>query len=199
MKYIIGNLIDFALDGQFDVIAHGCNCFKNFGAGIALEIKNRIPQAYNADIRHSNPSLGNYSQVVVQTPIKRNDEFIPHDLVVVNCYSQHFYGKPYSETNKTKYSFDTAEARYDAIRSCMSRLKSYCLGLIDENGDNIRMFSSGVISKPKIGLPLIGCGLAGLEWKTVEKIIQEELNLMDVTVVVFNESERLKNNITLTQ
>ena len=173
MKYIIGNLIDLALDGQFNVIAHGCNCFKNFGAGLAAQFAVKIPSAYGADVRHSNPSLGDYSQITIKLA-----EYEP--LTVVNCYTQHYYGRPYSETNKTKYPFDTAEARYEAIRTCFKGINEQFKGL-------------------SIGLPLIGCGLAGLEWSIVEKIIQEELNLLDVTIVVFNESERLKNNITLTQ
>jgi O-acetyl-ADP-ribose deacetylase (regulator of RNase III) len=180
MKYIIGNLIDLALDGQFDMIAHGCNCFKNFGAGIALEIKHRIPKAYNIDLNFHNPSLGDYSHTILQIAVKTDIGFKGRYLRVVNCYTQFSYGRPYSENNKTIYPFDTAEARYDAIRNCFKGINEQFKGL-------------------SIGLPLIGCGLAGLEWKTVEKIIQEELNLLDVTIVVFNESERLKNNITLTQ
>lgn len=33
MKYIIGDLLKLADDGQFDVIVHGCNCFNTMGAG----------------------------------------------------------------------------------------------------------------------------------------------------------------------
>jgi len=37
----------------------------------------------------------------------------------------------------------------------------------------------------KIGLPLIGTGLAGGDWKRIKEIIQKELKDMDVTVVKF--------------
>lgn len=184
MKYIIGNLIDLAIQGEFDVIAHGCNCFKNFGLGLALEIKRKLPEAYQADLDFKNPTLGKISIGF--------DHY--ENIAIVNCYTQYNVGKPHHETNRTKYPFDTAETRYEAIKSCMSQLKSFCTSkFFDNNSDTT------LIPNTKIGLPLIGCGLAGLEWSKVSKIISEELNEMDVTVVVFNESERLKHNIELTK
>jgi len=35
MKYAQGNLIDLALAGEFDLIAHGANCFCTMGEGLA--------------------------------------------------------------------------------------------------------------------------------------------------------------------
>ena len=35
MKMIQGDLIALAKEGNFDVIAHGCNCFCTMGSGIA--------------------------------------------------------------------------------------------------------------------------------------------------------------------
>lgn len=49
MKYVEGNLIDMAESGDFDIIVHGCNIFNTFGSGIAAEIRERVPQAYEAD------------------------------------------------------------------------------------------------------------------------------------------------------
>ena len=37
----------------------------------------------------------------------------------------------------------------------------------------------------KIGLPLIGCGIAGGDWNMVRAIIQQELKDCDVTVVIY--------------
>lgn len=48
-KEIEGNLIDLAFEGKFDLIGHGANCQKTMGAGIAKEIKERIPEAYDID------------------------------------------------------------------------------------------------------------------------------------------------------
>jgi O-acetyl-ADP-ribose deacetylase (regulator of RNase III) len=44
----------------------------------------------------------------------------------------------------------------------------------------------------KIGYPLIGCGLAGGDWNIVEKIINEELNNEDHTLIYLNEDELRK-------
>ena len=40
-----GDLIKLALKGNFDVIAHGCNCFCTMGAGIAPQ----MAAAFGAD------------------------------------------------------------------------------------------------------------------------------------------------------
>lgn len=37
-----------------------------------------------------------------------------------------------------------------------------------------------------IGLPKIGCGLAGGDWKVVKEIIIKELSSCDVTIVIYN-------------
>jgi O-acetyl-ADP-ribose deacetylase (regulator of RNase III) len=65
-----------------------------------------------------------------------------------------------------KYGGRKANVDYEAIRSCMQEIKGWC-------GDK------------RIGLPLIGCGLAGGDWDIVERIINEELAGCDVTVVKF--------------
>lgn len=38
MKEIEGDLIQMALNGDFDIIAHGCNCFNTMRSGIAKTI-----------------------------------------------------------------------------------------------------------------------------------------------------------------
>ena len=49
MDVIRGNLITLAKQGEFDIVAHGCNCFCTMGAGIAKSIKQSFPEAYAAD------------------------------------------------------------------------------------------------------------------------------------------------------
>ena len=39
-KEVKGDLIKLTLEGEFDVIAHGCNCFCTMGSGIAVAMKN---------------------------------------------------------------------------------------------------------------------------------------------------------------
>ena len=49
MKIIKGDLLKLALEGKFDVITHGCNCFNTMGAGIARQIAIEFPEAAIAD------------------------------------------------------------------------------------------------------------------------------------------------------
>jgi len=49
LKYVNGNLLDLFQQGEFDVIAHGANCFNTMGAGIAGQIAVRFPEAQQVD------------------------------------------------------------------------------------------------------------------------------------------------------
>lgn len=60
---------------------------------------------------------------------------------------------------------------YPSIRSCMQKIHRFTARL------------------DKIGLPLIGCGIAGGDWEIVSKIIEEELYDRDVTIVRFKPQE----------
>jgi O-acetyl-ADP-ribose deacetylase (regulator of RNase III) len=73
----------------------------------------------------------------------------------------------------TQYRYGNKErnADYDAIRSCMRHIKN------DFSGK-------------KIGLPLIGAGLAQGDWGLISSIIEEELEGEDVTVVVWERSKQ---------
>ena len=83
MNTIEGNLIELAKDGKFDVIIHGCNCFNVMGAGIAKQIKNSFPEAYQADLetkKGDDKKLGTYTSANV------------NNLTIVNAYTQYNYG-----------------------------------------------------------------------------------------------------------
>lgn len=49
IEVIEGNLVDAALEGKVHVMFHCCNSLNTFGSGIALEIRERIPKAYEVD------------------------------------------------------------------------------------------------------------------------------------------------------
>ena len=84
-----GDLIKLALEGEFDVIVHGCNCFCAMGAGIARQIKQTFPKAYEADRKTKSgdkDKLGTYSWALV------NNGDSP--LIIINGYTQfHYSGK----------------------------------------------------------------------------------------------------------
>ncbi len=150
MKHKKGDLLRLALDGEFDVIVHGCNCFCAMGAGIAKQIRTTFPQAYDADL--ATPSgdkskLGTYSKAKVDTESGH--------FYVINGYTQYHYAD------------DGVLADYKAIEKLFSRLK------LDFNGK-------------RIGYPKIGAGLAGGDWKTISKIIDNSLKGEDHTLVEFS-------------
>jgi O-acetyl-ADP-ribose deacetylase (regulator of RNase III) len=73
---ITGNIIDLAFAGEIQVLVHGCNCKGYMGKGLALEIKERCPEAYVAN-KNSPRMLGTYSSAII------NNSFF-----VVNAYTQ---------------------------------------------------------------------------------------------------------------
>lgn len=144
IKYTKGDLVRDA-ERDFDVIAHGCNCWCSMGKGIALTVKIKYPRAFDADratALGSSDKLGTYSSW-------SNDE-----ITILNMYTQ------------WTYKGSSVKADYDAIRNGMK--------LVKQN-----------FSGKKIGLPLIGAGLAGGDFDIIETIITEELRGENVTIVVW--------------
>jgi O-acetyl-ADP-ribose deacetylase (regulator of RNase III) len=106
MKIEKGDLIKLALDGKFDVIIHGCNCFNTMGAGIALTIRIEFPEALKADNKThkgNKNKLGTYSSATVT----KNG----HDITVVNAYTQY------------EYKGRGVKADYKAIKNVFKKVK----------------------------------------------------------------------------
>ncbi|MBV6626962.1 MAG: macro domain-containing protein [Rivularia sp. (in: Bacteria)] len=106
MQYIKGDLIKLAKAGNFEVIAHGCNCMCKMGAGIAKTIKLEFPEAHTADCateKGDKNKLGTCSFA--------SCKFENGVCDVVNAYTQyHWRGRG-------------VLVEYDAIRNCMRWLK----------------------------------------------------------------------------
>ena len=174
MKTIEGDLIELAKQGHFDVITHGCNCFNTMGAGIAVAMReifgcNKFPMEapeYKGDINKLGTIDYRIVNLVLSKPIKLGNlnllapDFGGFPLAVVNSYTQYHYGRNHID-GKDK-PFD-----YDAITLCMRKINHIFKG-------------------KSIGLPKIGCGLAGGEWSVVQQIIERELIDMNVTIINFN-------------
>ncbi len=89
MRTIQGDLIKLALDGHFDVIVHGCNCFCSMGGGIARAIKAVFPAAFDADCSTQagdRDKLGTCSTARCPTNTGQ--------VTVVNAYTQYHYEGP---------------------------------------------------------------------------------------------------------
>ena len=102
MKEIKGDLIELALNGEFDVIGHGCNCKNNMGSGIAVGIKRHFPDAWMKDQKSL---FGDKDKLGTMTQITQ------HGVTVCNLYTQY------------NYTRDKIDVDYDAIRSCMKLIK----------------------------------------------------------------------------
>ena len=106
MNVIEGDLIELTLNGKFDVIVHGCNCFCQMNAGIAKSIKDAFPEVYEVDLTTiiADPEkLGQISSVSV---IRNN-----HKTTIINAYTQF-------DTQDNKVNIN-----YQALRSCFALIK----------------------------------------------------------------------------
>lgn len=126
MKEIKGDLIKLAKEGNFDFIAHGCNCFCRMGSGIAKQVAKEIPDAVikdNLTIPGDINKLGNYTMGVIKSDNKIVGE-------IFNCYTQ--YGH-----NPSDKPLD-----YEALTLCLRKIN--------------HEFKGGKIGLPTIGAGLGG-------------------------------------------
>jgi O-acetyl-ADP-ribose deacetylase (regulator of RNase III) len=108
MKIVEGDLVAMALNGEFDVITHGCNCYNNMGAGIADTIGDVFPQALLAD---QFTMLGDPDKMGTYSSAKEKG------VIIVNAYTQYKYGR------------DKMHTDYDAIRSVFRLIKKDFSGM----------------------------------------------------------------------
>lgn len=145
-----GDLIAAALNGEFDVIAHGCNCFGKQRSGIAAQMAKHFgTNEFPMEISDKPFPINKLGCIDWDTEIISGEP-----LTVINCYTQYEYGTRKVNTD------------YEAITLCMRKI-------------NI------VFKGKSIGLPKIGCGLAGGDWSIVSRIIQSELKDMKSVTVMY--------------
>ena len=152
IKLVKSNLLDMLDEGIVNVIAHGCNCFCTMGAGIALQIKKRYPVVYEKDCLTERGSSSKLGHICI-VKVSQDDKY------VVNAYTQYEPGAA-----STRWmAYDSTKKRYSAIENCFKEIKEE------------------VPSEWILGLPRIGCGLAGLDWMKVEDMV---LNIFDDREVI---------------
>lgn len=96
IKEIKGNAVELFLNRDVHLI-HGCNCFCNMGAGIAKEVKKKIPGAFKEDAM---TMKGN------QSKLGRNSVYQDGNKLLFNAYTQY------------KFWGEGPQVDYDAIESC---------------------------------------------------------------------------------
>lgn len=106
MNVVQGDLIQLALNHEFDVIVHGCNCQCTMGAGIAKAIKATFPEAFAVDKETTKGDRDKLGTISFATVTRDG-----HELTVVNGYTQfNWRGRG-------------MKADYDAIRAVMAQVK----------------------------------------------------------------------------
>ena len=80
----VGNLLDLAEAGEFDIVVQGCNCFNTMGGGIAREIRERYPSAAAID---ASTTRGDYNKLGNWT-VGLND-LTDRKFIIINAYTQY--------------------------------------------------------------------------------------------------------------
>lgn len=104
MKTVVGDLIEMFKSGEFDLIAHGCNCFNTMGAGIAKAIAKEFPDVEKADKATSYGHINKLGTVMpVEVTVDNNIR------IVINAYTQYYYG-------------GSRPLDYEALTLCMRKI-----------------------------------------------------------------------------
>lgn len=146
VKYAKGDLLDFT---HWNVIAHCANCTNTFGSGLALQIRERYPVAYEADTEAYtavNPTGGHIPMAEMLGEFSVAN--VGEGRRIVNLYGQAAYGR------------DRRHLDYDAFYNALKELKT-SLEIAHIEG---RIYT--------LGLPhRIGSDRAGGDWRIIEVMI----------------------------
>jgi O-acetyl-ADP-ribose deacetylase (regulator of RNase III) len=161
-EIIKGNIIDFAKEGMFDFIAHGCNTMCAMKSGVAVDMaknfrcdqfpmekERNVNKLGNIDSQkfliYRNQFINTLSNSYKELESQPNKKFV----TVVNAYTQAYPGVPF-------YG-DAIPLSYEALDLCFQKINHF--------------FGT---SHAVLGLPyMIGCGLAGGDITRVKEIIEK--------------------------
>lgn len=173
MKYeeIDGDLIKFAKQGMFNVIVHGCNCFCKMKRGLAPQMADAFGcNNYNLEGENYMADMNKLGNLDFQV---RDITYDGRVLSVKDIHNRDIVKRVLVIVNAyTQYDWDTKTKPLD-----YEALALY-LRKINYNFEGKR-----------IGLPQIGCHLAGGEWSIVKSMIQKELKDMKKVTIVNYKSE----------
>ena len=145
--YKKGNLIH----ATETIIAHGCNAQGKMKSGVAKDIRNAFPEAYDAYITHLELNKRTKADVLGSIAWAVHGYGLPGlEKVIANMITQRYYGR----------DPDMVYVDYDAIRSCMKRLN--------------KKAKEFTVAPHCVAMPMIGAGLGRGDWDQIEAIIEEE-------------------------
>tara|TARA_R110000772_G_scaffold249530_2_gene363901 strand:+ start:58352 stop:58843 length:492 start_codon:yes stop_codon:yes gene_type:complete len=143
IKEIKGDAVQMLLDKQVNYLIHCANCQVKMGSGIALQIKKKIPQAYEADVefdkRFHRDRLDGINKLGLTTFGK-----IGSNHGVINIYGQY-------EPQQTGRAVN-----YEALAKGFDSVAKLVFG-----------YPTETICLPK----LLGCDRAGGDWRIVRSML----------------------------
>lgn len=156
MELIEGDLLDFPQG--INRIAHSCNTMNIMGAGIAKQIKDRFPYAWQADcIAHKNIENGLGSYSFGWADLDSGD----CTKGVYNLYTQSTIG-------------GGREVDYEAFYEALSKVEKAMQNHQIQSGEEMIL-----------GLPFgISCGLAGGSWNIISSMIEDIFKDSSVKVYI---------------
>lgn len=160
--------------GTLIALVHGCNAQGRMGSGIALEIRNTYPEAYekyNTQYTNSGLSLG---ESVVWTPSNPENE----TFQIWNMITQEFY-RGFKHSNGLIEPHDKVFVDYDAVKKGFTDLNNEVLNWAGLNyiyypGTDKEITTE--IKDIEVHFPKIGAGLANGDWNTIQEIIDSSLD-----------------------
>lgn len=145
MKYIVGDL----LEGNWDHAAHVCNVHKIMGSGVALFLRQKWCEVYQADLDtddDGNKKLGTYSMAEIED-----------GRTVNNLYAMFGIGNDGTPLGRN--------CSYDNLYNALYKVCS-------DKSDELSAKLSN--EKIRIGVPYkMGCDRAGGSWNVVESILKD--------------------------
>lgn len=104
VKYIDGDLVRDS--DQYDVILHGANCQNIMGAGIALQIRAKFPEAYLVDCKTKRGDMSKMGTITYTS--------LDNSPVIVNCYTQYSIGA--YRTGGMDFDYMACKAALEAVK-----------------------------------------------------------------------------------
>lgn len=152
ITYVKGDAIQAYKNKEVDVLIHCANCFNTMGSGFAKALKEEYPQVYEADCK---TKKGDVLKLGTFSVWEEHSEYSKEGFrAIYNLYGQYNYGKGGAGHRYVEYA-----AIINGIDKIFHSLPYYTI---------------------KVGMPKIGCGLAGGDWSLIEKIIKNALELEKV-------------------
>jgi O-acetyl-ADP-ribose deacetylase (regulator of RNase III) len=164
IKYVKGDVVEAFKAGEIDVLVHGVNCQGEMNSGIAKQIREEFPQVFEEYLKfrlnESCDPSNEYRTRNYSLLLGQTQSIQIKDKFkfIVNAFTQNNYGY-----EGEKY------CSYDAIDSAMKTLNKEAKGNV------------------VIGMPKIGAGLGGGDWKVIEAIINSHFQNRDVFVYTLEE------------